>query len=49
MENEINEKDGPIQEDNTQLVTGGDENVTVFRRHIKDNPEKALLKSTQFS
>ncbi len=43
MENEINEKDGPIQEDNTQLVTGGDENVNVLRRHIKDNPEKALL------
>ena len=43
MENEINEKESPVQDDNTQLVPGRNENVNILRRHIKDNPEKALL------
>ena len=43
MENEMNEKEGQVQNDNTKLIPGRDENVNVLRRHIKENPEKALL------
>ena len=43
MENEINEKDDPGQAGDSQLITGKNENVNVLRRHIKENPEKALL------
>ena len=43
MENEINEIEDQIQAANTQLEAGRNNNVNVLRRHIKDNPEKALL------
>ena len=43
MENEINEIEDQIQAANTQLEAGRNDNVNVLRRHIKDNPEKALL------
>jgi len=43
MENEINGKESPVQDDNTQLFTGGNEYVNVLRRHVRENPEKALL------
>ena len=43
MENEINEIEDQIQAANTQLEAGRTDNINVLRRHIKDNPEKALL------
>ncbi len=43
MENEINEIEDQIQADNTQLTAERNDNVNILRRHIKDNPEKALL------
>ena len=43
MENEINESEDQNQAANTQLEAGRNDNVNVLRRHIKDNPEKALL------
>ena len=43
MEKGISGKENPVQADNTQLVTVRNDNVNVLRRHIKDNPEKALL------
>ena len=43
MENEINEIEDQIQTANTQLEAGRTDNINVLRRHIKDNPEKALL------
>ena len=43
MENVINEKESPVQENDTQQATGGNEYVNVLRRHVKENPEKALL------
>ena len=43
MENEINEIEDQVQADNTQLMAERNDNVNILRRHIKDNPEKALL------
>ena len=43
MENKINEKEGQVLANNSQLITGRREDVNVLRRHIRDNPQKALL------
>ena len=43
MENKMNEKEGQVQPEDTNLIPGRKENVNVLRRHIKENPEKALL------
>ena len=43
MEMEINGKDSPALSENTELAVAKTEYMNVLRRHIKDNPEKALL------
>lgn len=43
MGNEINEKDFLTHAEQTELAAGGNKYINVLRRHVKDNPEKALL------
>ena len=43
MGNEINENDVLIQAEQTELAADGNEYINVLRRHVKDNPEKALM------
>lgn len=43
MGNEINEKDVLTHAEQTGLAAGGNEYINVLRRHVKENPEKALL------
>lgn len=43
MGNEIKDTESQIQINNSELIRGRREGINVLRRHIKDNPQKALL------
>ena len=43
MENERSDNNDLVQADNAEVAAGKNEYVNVLRRHIKENPEKALL------
>lgn len=43
MEDERSENNDLVQADNAEVAAGKNEYVNVLRRHIKENPEKALL------